>query len=250
MSPKIRVAIAIACAACVGLAFAAYADDVQAAADRQRSEVLARYGGEVVDLVVTRHALEPGDVVEASDIEVREWLADLAPEGAITDADEVVGSTVTVPAANGAPLTSLNFRDATEAEDVPDGYIAVSVPVTEKLGLSAGTSVGSKVVAFRVTDDAAQVLATDVVVLSMPETTTTGFGASGTLSIAVLPEDVAAILSASATDDLRIVLPAEGVDSIPDTAAADAVEEVSETDKTASDGDASKDADADTKEGE
>jgi pilus assembly protein CpaB len=224
MSPRIRAAIAVACAACVGLAFSAYADDVRAEADRQRSEVIARYGGEVVDLVVTRHALEPGDVIEASDVEVREWLADLAPEGAITDADEVLGSTVTVPAVAGAPLTGLNFRDATEAEDVPEGYIAVSVPITDKLGLSAGTQVGSQVVAFRVTSDGAQVLATDAVVLSMPETASTGLAASGTLSIAVLPDDVADVLSASATDDLRIVLPAEGVDAIPDAGAPDEVE--------------------------
>lgn len=226
MSPKIRVAIAVVCAACVGLSFAAYADDVRAEADRQRSEVIARYGGEVVDLVVARHALEPGDVVEAGDVEVREWLVDLAPEGAITDADEVLGTTVTVPAAAGAPLTGLNFRDATEAEDVPEGYIAVSVPITDKLGLSAGTQVGSKVVAFRVTSDGAQVLATDAVVLSMPETASSALVSSGTLSIAVLPDDVADVLSASATDDLRIVLPAEGVDAIPDAGAPDEVEAV------------------------
>lgn len=226
MGTKPRIVIAVICAACVGIAFAAFADEVRSEADRQRSEAMARYGGEVVNLVVARHALEPGDVVEAGDVETREWLADLAPEGAVTQEEDVIGTQVTVPAAGGAPLTKLNFRDATEQQDVPSGHIAVSVPVTDRLGLSQGTLSGSSVIAYRVGDDGSHVIATDVVVLSMPEASSAGLGTQGTLSLGVLPEDVSEILSASAADELRIVLPADDVEAIPDEGTPSAPDEV------------------------
>ena len=51
MSVRFRVIFATACAVLAMIVCLNYSQHVQAEADRARSEVLARYGGEVVTLV-------------------------------------------------------------------------------------------------------------------------------------------------------------------------------------------------------
>ena len=94
MSVRFRVIFATACAVLAMIVCLNYSQHVQAEADRARSEVLARYGGEVVTLVVSSAALEPGDVASQSNVTTREWLVDLAPEGALTSLDDVLGKEV------------------------------------------------------------------------------------------------------------------------------------------------------------
>lgn len=215
MSLKFRIVLATACAALAVLACSSYADGVREDAERVRSEAIARYGGEVVSLVVASGPLEAGDVVASSDVIVRDWLADLAPEGAVTSLGDVVGATVTVPAAKGAPLTSLNFRDATEERDVPSGHVALTVPVTDKLGVSREVAVGSTVVAYETYDGGARLLASNLEVLSAPGRTATTAGSSSPMTLAVLPADVSSVLAASTSGDLRLVLPADDVVTLP-----------------------------------
>ncbi len=229
MGRRLRIVAAALAALVVGVAFLLYARGVRSEAERERSEMLARYGGEVVDLVVAERTLEAGEVVAAEDVEVREWLADLAPVGAVTDRDEVVGATVTEPAAQGAPLTQVNFRDASESADVPSGCVALVVPMTEELGVPSNVTIGAHVVAYRVGDGDSRVVSADMVVLSVP-VAQTGLAAGGrTVSVAVRPEEVADVLAASDAGELRVVIPAEDVESVPDPregAAPDEVEPV------------------------
>ena len=211
---RLRMALALACALAAGAAFVAYADGVRGEAERVRSEALARYGGEVVELAVATRSLEVGSVVGAGDIEMREWLADLAPEGAVTSLDDVMGAEVTVPVAKGAAVTSLNFRGATDSADVPSGHVAVTIPVTDKLGIPREVAVGSRVVGYRVSDGGSSLVAAEMVVISASGGQ--GMSTAQSVTVAVLPQDVSALLTASSSGELRLVMPAEDVDAIPD----------------------------------
>lgn len=213
MNIRFRLLIAIACAALTGLAFTAYANEIRAEADKVRSDAIARYGGEVVELAVATRSLDAGSTVEMGDVVMREWLADLAPEGAITGLDDSVGRVLTEPVAKGAPLTELNFRDSTRAIDVPDGHVAVTIPASDKLGMSSEVESGSKVIAYKVGESETKVCADEVVVLSSPVASASAIGASQPMTIAVLPENVNEVLSASSSGTLRLVLPAQDVAS-------------------------------------
>ena len=118
MSVRFRVLFSTACAVLAVMVCLNYAQHVQAEADRARSEVLARYGGEVVTLVVSSAALEPGDIATQSNVTTREWLVDLAPEGALTSLDEVLGKEVGNAAPKGVPLTDVTFRVASAMAEV------------------------------------------------------------------------------------------------------------------------------------
>lgn len=211
MTGRIRIAIAAACAVMAMAACASYADGVRADADRQRDEALERYGGEVASLVVATGPLEAGDVISRSNVQEREWLVDLAPAEALTSLDDVIGKTVTEPVAQGAPLSAVNFRDVGTSVSVPAGHVALTIPLTDKLGISREVAVGSAAMAWSADGDAARLIADDVSVLAVPANAKGG--TTGSLTLAVLPADVQAILVASASGDLRIVLPADDVEA-------------------------------------
>ena len=178
-----------------------------------RADALARYGGEVVSLVVADDAIEEGDVIDSSNVSVREWLADLAPAGAVTSVDDVIGSQVTIPVAAGAPLTSLNFRAKSEMVSVPSGHVALSLPVTDKLGLAGSVTAGTPLCAYRVSEDGAEVISADIEVLVAP-VERTGISSASTITIAVPSSDVPRTLSASAEGSLRLVVPADDVEAV------------------------------------
>lgn len=208
MSLRFRVVFALACAALAVMLCLSYADTVRAEAQQQRDEALARYGGELTSLVVARKALEPGDVVESSDIYEREWVAELAPQGACTSVDDVLGKEITVPVAENTPLSELSFRERTELGEIPEGHVALCVAITDKLGISRAVAVGTKLMCYVVDAQGSELIAQDVSVLAAPgEQAPQTSGAQLTLSI---PFDrVSAVLSASAAGTLRIVIPAD-----------------------------------------
>ena len=136
------------------------------------------------------------------------------PEGAITNLDDVVGKKVTVAVASGAPLTQLNLRETGAAVEVPSGMIAVSVPLTDKLGVGEGVVAGDRLVAYRVADGTATVLAREATVLSLPEGAKTLASGSQAMTIALAPEDVSSVLAASTEGSLRFGLPASDVQGV------------------------------------
>ena len=207
MSRRFRIALSLACAALVAVSFAAYADQVQAEAEQERSDALMRYGGEVVTLVVATRNLEAGEELSAADLSARDWLVDLAPENAITAMEDAVGLALSEPVAKGVPLTAFNFRDGSEPIEVPSGRIAVSIPVNDKTGIAREVAVGSELIAYAVDDDGVDLVSGSLSVLTVP---VAGSWASTTsITLAALPQDVAAVLEASASGRLRLVMPAD-----------------------------------------
>lgn len=208
MSRHVRIVVSVACAVLAAAVCLAYTTHVREEADRTRTEAMRRYGGEVVSLVVATRTIEAGEVVSMSDIETRDWLSSLAPEDAQTNVDDVVGREVSVPACSGAPLTALNFRDPETMAEIPSGHVAVSVPITEKLGVTTGIAVGTHVVTYRALDGSAELIGGDATVLAVPSSSSVN---RGSLTIAVTAADVPAVLAASTAGDLRIVVPADDV---------------------------------------
>ncbi len=225
MSRRFKIALSGAFAVLTAGLCALYGQEVRAEAERQRSEVLERFGGETVSLVVANDVLEVGDVVGRQDVAEKEWVADLAPEGAATSLEDVLDRKVTAPVAAGLPLTELNFRDEARMPEVPSGYMAVSVPVTEKLGLPDAVSAGSRLVAYEVSEEGTKAISADVRVL-LAATRSSSLSSRGSISVAVKPDCVTALLTASAEGSLRLVLPADDVETGEAARAPEQVEAV------------------------
>lgn len=213
MSLRFRILLSGSFALLAVMLCALYGAHVRDEAERARNEAMQRYGGEVVNLVVAKQTLEAGDVVDQANVESRDWLADLAPEGAVTSMDAAVGREVTVATPAGAPVTELTFRDVGQMAEVPSGHVAVTVPITDKLGISASVAVGSHVVAYRAAEGGSELLGADITVLSSPGADASAIS-QGNLTIAVAPDAVSKVLTASTAGDLRLVVPADDVEGL------------------------------------
>lgn len=218
MRVRVRFALSGVCALlAVGLCLL-YGDQVREEVERERAEALERYGGEVVTLVVATRGIEPGEMIDGANAAEREWLVDLAPANAVTSLESVMGLEVSVPAAEGVPLTDLNFRDVEGSLDVPSDRVAISVPIGSDDGLPGTLEPGSVLAAYRV-DEGVDLLSDDVQVL-MASQGDSGLVGGGSMTVAVLPEDVAGILAASGEGSLRLALPGGEAQVETDEAAA------------------------------
>ena len=212
MSAKVRIALALVCAVLAVLACQAYAQEARRQEAQLRQETLDRYGGEVVALVVATHQLETGNTVKEADVTLKEWVSELAPEGALVSLDEVIGKTLSSSVATGQVLTQLALASSDSSLDVPSGTVAVSLVLSDKLGLVSGIDTGSRVFAYRVDDVGAQLVSSSVTVVSL-HSEGGALSSSKDVTIAAQPDDIPAILEAAAKGTLRLVVPASNVTS-------------------------------------
>ena len=209
MRRRFRLVLSGSCAVLAAMACLLYGEHTREEAERARAEALERYGGEVVSLVVATETIEAGGVIDRSNVAERDWVSDLAPADAVTGIDTVLGDEVSVPVSAGVPLTALNFRDAEDAVEVPADRMALSVPVSDDMGIASSMEVGATLAAYEVSDMGVRVLADDLQVLASPQSSG-GPLSSGSVTVAVAPADVAQILAASGEGSLRLALPGEG----------------------------------------
>lgn len=209
MRRNVRLITSIACGVLAAMLAFLYGESARAEVRAERSEVLERYGGEVTNLVVARMGLSTGTVISESNVEVREWLADLAPAGAITSLDDIVGVRLTSSVAAGEPLNELDVASGDGVLEVPSGRVAISVRLTDKTGLTSAVAKGARVVAYRNVDDSLKALTNNALVLSVSGGAE--YSSSQSICLAVLPSSVEDVLAASSDGSLRLALPGEGV---------------------------------------
>lgn len=205
---RFRYLISGSCALLAAALCLAYGEQTRAQCERERTEALERYGGEVVRLVVATKPIEAGETISSNNVSERDWVAELAPEGAITGLELVEGAKVSVPVAAGMPVTELNLRNPTETVEVPDGRVALAMVADSDAGVPPGLEIGATLAAYEVGAEGVRLIANDLKVLSVPAGTA-GTLSSGQLTVAVDPDDVAPLLAASGEGSLRFALPGE-----------------------------------------
>lgn len=203
--------MACACAFLALLSALAYGNAVKAEAQAEKTEAMAKYGGEVTKVVVATTTLEPGDSVNAAKAEEKEWLVELVPEGAFGSLQELEGKTIGTPVAKGSPLCSVNIRGNDDGMEVPSGKVAIAVPLNERLGITSSVEIGSNLAAYKVSEGRTYLISSNVVVISVP--TSTSSTNKGAITIAVPLSEVADIMSAASDSTLRLVRPADDISS-------------------------------------
>lgn len=202
------VVCGLVCAACVF----AYVQSVQGEADAARAEALARYGGDQVEVCVAVRDVAPGEVVESSAVEVRLWVADLLPEGAVRAASDVVGKKASSAVFAGEVLTERRFGDADAQLDVPDGMAAVSVPAKDVQAVGGAVAPGLRVDVYATGGTSTDVLGRDVLVLATSAAADGGAseGKVSWVTLAVAKESAQEIVAAAQKTELYFTLPGGG----------------------------------------
>ena len=214
----VAVACGLVCAICIVL----FMLSVQGEANAARAEALARYGGEQVEVCVATRDISAGERIEASALESRMWIADLLPENAVRDASEILGKTLASPILKGEVVTTKRFDSVRNALDIPAGKEAVSVPAKAVQAVGGAIRPGMSVDVYASGDTTTTALARNVIVLdtSMGDSGSLVASESGWITLAIDPDRVQEIISASNKTSLYFVLPGELADDEEAGAAA------------------------------
>lgn len=204
----IAVACGVLCAVCIG----AYLASVKGAANAERAEVLARFGGEQVEVCVATRDIAAGERLDSSSVEDRLWVADLLPEGAIRQSGDATGRIATTSILKGEVVSEKRFEVERGVLDVPAGKEAVSVPAKAVQAAGGAIRPGMSVDVYSSGDSTTALLAEKVVVI---DTSVKGSGSllssdAGWITLAVEPDRVQEIIAAASKTSLYFVVPGEG----------------------------------------
>lgn len=108
---------------------------------------LSSNSGNGKTVVVAAKPLNPGTVVQLSDVRLLPWPGDQLPKGAFASANQVVGNTVFDYIAEDEPVFASRLANAQSGggSGVPTGMRAVSVHVTDSTGVMSLLRLGQKV---------------------------------------------------------------------------------------------------------
>ena len=201
----IGVACAVICAVCVLL----YLHEVRDEAEAARTEALARYGGEQVEVCVATRDIAAGETVDITSVKTMLWVADLLPEDAVRDSDDIVGKQVTSRILEGEVVSLKRFESQTFTLEVPTGLSAVSVPAKDVQAVGGAIVPGMKVNIFATGDSTTSLLAQDILVLATSASVAGGDSDTSVtwITVAVDPAMVEELVAAAQGTQLYFALP-------------------------------------------
>ena len=201
-----------------------YGSSIRAEAERERQDLLAAYGGDVVTVCVASHDIAAGELLDEGDVRLEDWVAGLLPAGAATSIEDVVGKRVSSSVPERAVLCPVYFQERTGGLEVPEGAVAVSVAVDPAHAVGGSVAPGDAVDVYLSGAGLADRICRATVIDTSAEQTG---GASGDLSwvtLAVEPDRVSELLAAVAQGTVSLVAPGSGVDESLGTGSNDSSE--------------------------
>lgn len=209
------LAVSLLCGGLAVVFVLAYVGQVNVRAEETRAEMLARYGGEQVEVCVATRDIAPGDVVDAAAVQVRVWVADLLPARAIVQPGDVVGRPVTSAVFAGEVFTEGRFAVSAAHLQVPDGMTAVSVPAKDVQAVGGAIEPGMRIDIYATGSSMTRLIGGDVLVLATNRqpggaTDVAGGQAVQWLTLALEPESVEETVAAAQSLALYFTLPGEG----------------------------------------
>lgn len=211
MKQKRLVVVATVCGLLCALCVTAFMISLQGEANAARAEVLARYGGEQVEVCVATRDIAAGERIDASSVETKLWVADLLPDGATRNASDAVGRTPTTPILKGEVISDKRFDKGHEAIDVPAGMEAVSVPAKAVQAVGGAVQAGARVDVYSSSATGTKLIADDALVLdvSVGDSGSLVSSGSGWVTLALESERVQEVVAAAYKTDLSFALPGE-----------------------------------------
>lgn len=190
-----------------GLCFA-YGAGVRADAARAQEEALAKYGGERVKVCVAARDIDPGETLDETNVKSEEWLASLLPRDAVTELRSVAGKPATSRIPKNAVLSGLYTKAESRSLEVPAGKVAVSVASDAEHAVGGAAREGSYVDVYVEKDGIADRLCGARVIDTSESAGASREGKVDWVTLAVGPEDVKELLSASGKGTLSLTIPA------------------------------------------
>lgn len=204
------------CALSVGV----YITQLDERANAAQAEMLAKYGGEQIDVCVAKRDIAAGTTITDGDVETKTWIAALLPANAVVDKRQAVGKRVGSTILCGEVISESRFGFESSDIDVPDGFVAVSVPSREVQAVGGAVRAGMTTDVYAVGGSSTTRIAPAVRVLATSMSSDGSGSASAWVTLAVKPDVVQELVTAAETLEIYFTLPSEGAVEPGDDAVA------------------------------
>lgn len=205
-----QLAVGIACAVVAVAAVFAYTATVSSEAAVKRQAAIEKYGGEQTQVLVAAQDILTGTVFEADSVKQSTWLVDLLPESDVAcQTDQVEGLIAQADIKKGEPIVLSRVGDGNARINVPNGLEAVSVSSDDVLAVGGSVQTGSFVDVYVETSKGKVVLlGKRILVLETSAVVDAKSSQAITwVTLAVTPESVSELLTASCKGTIHLVLP-------------------------------------------
>lgn len=202
-----KLLLSVASGALAAVLALGYGSSVRAEADEARREALAAYGGDLVSVCVAARDIAAGEVLGEGNVHVEEWVASLLPEGAATSLDDLAGERATSAIPANAVICPVYIAPEEGAIEVPEGSVAVSVPVDEEHAVGGAISPGDQVDVYLSADGIADRLCRAGVIDTSAHAQHADGAAITWATLAIEPERVSEVLAATARGSVSLTLP-------------------------------------------
>lgn len=205
-----QLAVGIACAVVAVAAVFAYTATVSSEAAVKRQAAIEKYGGEQTQVLVAAQDIPTGTVFETDSVKQSTWLVDLLPESDVAcQTDQVEGLIAQADIKKGEPIVLSRVGDGNARITVPNGLEAVSVSSDDVLAVGGSVQTGSFVDVYVETSKGKVVLlGKRILVLETSAVVDAKSSQAITwVTLAVTPESVSELLTASCKGTIHLVLP-------------------------------------------
>ena len=209
-SQKRQLAVGAVCAAVAVAAVFAYTATVSSEAATKRQAAIDRYGGEQAQVMVATQDIGAGTPLGTSNVMQVSWLTDLLPRAEVAEElDELFGLVAEQDIKEGEPIVMDRVGDGSSRISVPAGLEAVSVASDDVLAVGGSVQEGSFVDVYVETGEGRiALLGKKILVLETSAAVDQGSSAAiAWVTLAVTPESVSELLSASCKGTIHLVLP-------------------------------------------
>lgn len=210
------VILCVLCGVLCGLCVFVYTQFVRAEAEDTRNAALARYGGEQIEVCVAKRDIAAGEKIDSTCYELKLWLADLLPDDAVRNSNDILGKQLTSSIVSGEVITSKRFQDSAVSLEVPAGLSAVSVPAKDVSAVGGAINAGMHIDIYATGNISTSLVAQNVLVLATSSTFNEGSSSVTWITLAVEPSSVQELVAASQTTTLYFVLPSENTEDLDD----------------------------------
>lgn len=220
MKQKRLSVIAVVSGTLFAICMALFMFSLQRQADEEHAQMLARYGGEQVEVCVATRDIAAGERLDTSSLQTRLWVASLLPDGAICESSEAIGQVATTSILKGEVIVSKRFHKEASDLDIPAGCQAVSVPVKAVQAVGGSIQAGMCVDVYATGDASTTELMDNVLVLetSLNDSESLTSSGNGWITLAIESQRVQEIVAAANKTNLYFAIPSEDVSSVQQSA--------------------------------
>lgn len=208
-----RIVISVCSGLLAGLFGLVGIHNAQLGAQEQIDAMEQEFGGERIDVCVAVRDIAAGSKITVDDIDIKQMLKSYVPVHACKNADDLIGKLATSNVPQGAVLTEVYVQQNTDSLDVPTGYVAVSIPSTDQFAVGGALMRGDFVDVYVSSDGLTQQLITRAYVIDTSVLSTKSNAHLDWVTIAVEPQKVNEVLTASSEGTIFLTLPGDTLPS-------------------------------------